>query len=118
MVDFLASILGRKSQEAYCVIWGGGGRPGRIGEKPTAYNGLELEEHLSLGSGAGSDLLETPASRDTSPAMRQKDVLHLKRGSLGGLGYADASFRVLGTASHLHVQSTLGLGLSPPERPC
>ncbi|XP_059851117.1 beta-1-syntrophin isoform X5 [Delphinus delphis] len=76
-----------------------------------------MEEHLSLGSGAGSDLLKTPASKDTSPETRQKDVLHLKR-SFSHSGYADVSFWGLGTAFPRDSQGTQGLCLSLPDSPC
>lgn len=75
MVDFLHWILGRKrkSQEAFGAAQG-------------AYKVLEPEAHLPLGSGAGRDLLKSPAGRDTSPETPQKDVLHLKKGSFGRWG--------------------------------
>ena len=101
------------SQEAFGWHWG----EKKIGQKQRAYNVLELEEHLSLGSGAGSDLLKTPASKDTSPETRHKDVLHLKR-SFPHSGYADVSFWVLGTAFPRDSQGTHGLCLSLSESPC
>lgn len=81
--------LGKKVPGSMLCNMGGGGRRaggGRRGEKPTAYNGLELEEHLSLGSGAGSDLLKNPASRDTSPETPAERCPAFKERKFGGIG--------------------------------
>lgn len=65
-MDFLYWIFGIKKVTG--SIWGGvAGR--EIGQKQSAYIPLGLEEHLSLGPGAGGD---------TSPKTRRKDVLPLK----------------------------------------
>lgn len=63
---FLYWIFGIK--KATGSIWGDVGG-GEIGQKQRAYIPLGLEEHLSLGPGAGVD---------TSPKTRHKDVLPLK----------------------------------------
>lgn len=107
--------LGKK-ENVTGSIWVALGEKKKIGQKQRAYNVLEMEEHLSLGSGAGSDLLKTPASKDTSPETRQKDVLHLKR-SFPHSGYADVSFWGLETAFPRDSQATQGLCLSLPFQP-
>lgn len=65
-MDFLCWIFGIKRVTG--SSWGGLARR-EIGQKQRAYILLGLEEHLSLGPGAGGD---------TSPKTRHKDVLPLK----------------------------------------
>lgn len=75
MLRFLYWILGRRRepQKAFGVALG---LKKKIGQKQRVYNVLELKEHLSLGSGAGSDLLKPqPAEPPLQRPGRKKSCI-------------------------------------------